>query len=302
MKEGVIVLQSVTLATGQFVDQFRKEFTKEYHNLLKNGVPISLQEDYKGGFVFLDFNFNEQAIAKPVLRRYLVSSISDFIFNHWEKQLVQAIIAHDYGALNPPERDYVFSKSIQRLVEMDKLIEYSKMSSRKKDMCAKIQKFLEDNAYINIDGFIQFRNKEYLQELRKIIDCAAEEFYIDQEYYEFINLLKSLIEWQEPKVENIHVVFLPSGGFQLFDNYNKVIDRNYLDGFLLDFEEGVINYDDLLISSLINISPSNVILHITKQNNNYPEMIKIIFHVFEKRVTVCEGCERCINLEQHKKN
>lgn len=293
-ERGVMMcMQSVTLATSHFLDDFRRELNSGIKDFTANGVKIFPEEELRGEINIWNLKFIPDDVSEKI-KDSCANSICNFIFNYWEKELLHMIISRYYYHLTSPEHDYVFGKAITKLRELEK-IDLLQSPIRKLRMQEKIVQFLKETNYLNIDGFVQFRNKEYLESLREIIDSAVEEYYLDKEYAEFVNLLKSLIEWQDSKVENIHVVFLPSGGFQLFYNKEKFLDKNYLDGFLLDCEEDVINYDDLLISSLINISPQNIVIHLNAKHQ-YSEMLKIILQVFEDRVTVCKGCERCQSL------
>ena len=57
-----------------------------------------------------------------------------------------------------------------------------------------------------MEGFIRFRLKDYIEELKYIIDGSVDELLIDREYNEFIKLLRYFVEIQEPKVEEVHVL------------------------------------------------------------------------------------------------
>ena len=58
------------------------------------------------------------------------------------------------------------------------------------------------------------------------------------------------------------------------------------------FEYEDINYDDLLISSLISLAPKKIIIHRISQFTN-KELLNTIFNIFLDKVIICTECELC---------
>ena len=57
-----------------------------------------------------------------------------------------------------------------------------------------------------------------------------------------------------------------------------------------------VEYDDLLLSALITISPRRIILHVISPI----EIVETIVNVFRERVRICEGCDLCRSLRKPK--
>ena len=51
-----------------------------------------------------------------------------------------------------------------------------------------------------------FRLQSYEQELREMAEYAVDEFMLDQQYEEFVSLLKYFVYFQEPKMPLVHVI------------------------------------------------------------------------------------------------
>ena len=56
--------------------------------------------------------------------------------------------------------------------------------------------------------------------------------------------------------------------------------------------ENDMNYDDLLISSLITIAPSKIIIHSQEQHDD-KKIIEIIENIFVNKISICNKCELC---------
>ena len=59
-----------------------------------------------------------------------------------------------------------------------------------------------------------------------------------------------------------------------------------------EITEGEINYDDLLVSSLITLAPRKVVIHSIGHFRN-KELMETIKNVFYGRVIICQGCDVC---------
>lgn len=149
---------------------------------------------------------------------------------------------------------------------------------------------MEHNSLI-IDGYIQFRLRDYLY----IIDISIEKAILDleseKEYMEFLNMLHYFVDVQEPRYELVNVM-VKDDDYVILDLDNNVIE----DGLLKDMENeslyGDIGKVDLLISSLIVISPKQLIIHV-KDIEKEKQFVDIISEIFKDRVRFCQGCVQC---------
>ena len=74
-------------------------------------------------------------------------------------------------------------------------------SSRKKQITEKIKEYLDKNDELILDGFINFRLKDYMLEIEGLVDDAVDDFLMEKEYLEFIRLLRYLWTFKNLKLK-----------------------------------------------------------------------------------------------------
>jgi len=149
---------------------------------------------------------------------------------------------------------------------------------------------LIENNIILIDGFMNFRLRRFMYILDISIEKAIGEFEIEREYLEFLNMLQYFVDIQEPRYELINVIIKDNDYF-LLDEGNNIIENGLLEYAPDDKWYEDISKADLLVSSLIVLSPIKLILHV--EEGKEKELVNIICQVFRDKVQICDGCEVC---------
>jgi putative sporulation protein YtxC len=221
--------------------------------------------------------------------------LADYIVRKYERRLINRIINTNYcyfnvvekrkivqsvqGILNSEDQNFISSlfKIRRRNIIIKKLIEYFRTSNK-----------------IILEGFVNFRLKEYIRDLEEVVDKAVDDFLMEREYKEFIHLLRYFVEIQEPRFELIHVKPANDGKYMLLDEKKREISGKYLKELLDEVSEGEISYDDLLVSSLITLAPKRIIVH-GADNFKNKELLETIKNVFEGRMKTCSGCSTCMS-------
>lgn len=148
---------------------------------------------------------------------------------------------------------------------------------------------------LNIDGFITFRMAIFKVEILDIVDNAIESYMATKEYKEFIKLLRNFIEIQESKIELLNIIIEKNGKYLMLDKKGKDIMKELKyeieDTEDIDFYKKI-NTEDVIISGLITTSPKKIIIH-SIENSINKEFIETIKNVFQERVEICNGCEKC---------
>ncbi|SMB99006.1 putative sporulation protein YtxC [Thermanaeromonas toyohensis ToBE] len=224
------------------------------------------------------------------VREQVATSVAAFIIEIIEKELLEDILYSQYD-LEDTEQAQNLCLRAKRILEQGAQ-GLSQGYWRGQPLTLRIKEYLEESSYLNIDGFVQFRLPDYLLELEQAIEEAIDEYIMEKEYDEFVGVLRYFLEIQEPRIEKVHVVLSPGGGFQLYDGKNKSLEKEYLDGFMVDIGDNDLNYEDLLLSALITLAPRQVVLHGTDKGKAWGT-VNTIKNVFGDRVTVCNGCSRC---------
>jgi putative sporulation protein YtxC len=220
--------------------------------------------------------------------------ITDVILNHWEEPLVREIIQENYYYFAEEDKDLIYRGAVSHInQDRDGRKDGSlRCIIRKSRILQKVIEYLSGSNQIILDGFIKFRLKEYVNELREAADKAVDDFLIEREYREFIQLLRYFVEIQEPRYELVHIVIRDGKNYSLFDENLQGIKTNSLEGCVMELSNNEISCDDLFVSMLITLSPRNITIHRDGETQS-PLAVDTIVNVFEGRVSWCPGCQLC---------
>ncbi|WP_366922638.1 putative sporulation protein YtxC [Metallumcola ferriviriculae] len=284
------------LGSAKYPKTIKEKIQSHTSIFLQDGMNIDWVEETMGGFTFLNLiveeNTSEPRNSGVLFQRCnekLAQILTKLVIDNLEHKLVYNIIKNHYYYFNRDERKEVLLRALQML---GNTAQETEVRLRIEDVSAQIEKYLDQNKEINMEGFINFRLKDYQRVLTDVIDKAVDDYLMEKEYDEFIQLLQYFVDIQDPRIDTVNVLLKNDGVFELFDGKNDPIDNDYLEGFILEMTDNEINYEDLLISALITIAPRKVILHNSIGPNTY-DAIRTIKKVFGKRAEECPGCQVC---------
>jgi putative sporulation protein YtxC len=121
-----------------------------------------------------------------------------------------------------------------------------------------------------------------------------EQQMIQQEYDEFIKLLKFFVELEEPKIDVVRIRATAEGKYILYDDNCEELQKEILnEAFNEIIDTGEINYDDFLISSLITLAPKKIIIYNSERMTK--EIKKTIIEVFTHKVIFKEKEDISLN-------
>ena len=115
---------------------------------------------------------------------------------------------------------------------------------------------LIENNVLFIDGFLKFRLRRFLYMIDMAIEKAIGQLEVEKEYLEFLNMLQYFVDIQEPKAELVNVI-IKDGNYYLLDMDHKPIENGLITSMEGDYWYEDISKADLLVSSLIVLSPQN---------------------------------------------
>jgi len=242
----------------------------------------------------IDENDNLYNDFSNVFKHYSAIGISNYIVDILELKIVERILHTNYYFLKSEEKKFI----IEQLNECfdneinDRSIDVPYKVNRKAKILYKLIDFLDENTAINIEGFVNFRLRNYLEDLYEIIDRVIEEYVMEKEYREFIKLLKYFVNIQESKIELINIVVDKRGKYHFFDEENKLINDEYIRGLIADLVDSNLNNDDMLVSTLITIAPKKIVFHFVGNVKN-TEIIETIKNIFDEKVYICNKCKIC---------
>ncbi|SMC94423.1 putative sporulation protein YtxC [Sporomusa malonica] len=274
----------------------REKLENDCKTLTQEGFRVVIEELDKGGYKFLGVNISDGELSfrnyeriKSMLRGSVSQILADWIITNEENKLINKIVTSNYFYFNNDERAVVESNAMKAL-SVSPATRYDLVLSR-------ILDYLDNHHELVLDGFMNFRLKDYRLQLSEVIDKVVDDFMMELEYKEFIRVLRYFVDVQEPRVEEAHVVISGIGVFKIYDSQRKIINNQYLENAVLQSQSAGdstnLNYEDLLISALITIAPHNIMVHSTNRVRDQ-EALETIRSVFDGRVLLCDGCEMCV--------
>lgn len=285
----------ITVGSAEAGDSLAERLRSALAGLESQGATISFRDSDTGNCRFVHCQFSPagaHAYAGPdqseaLFRCQLAEAITDLIVSEMQQDTLNRLVAEHCSYLDNEEQAQVCARAEELL----------RLAGGIRDMVSnRLREYLTDETHLNLEGFIFFRLREYAEELEDAVDRAVDDFLMEREYREFIRLLKVFVEVQEPRLSHVHVVLEPGGGFRLIDDQGGVIHDEHLEGFVADLMDAEINYDDLLISTLITLAPGRITVH--RAAGPRRDALDTIQGVFNDRVELCGGCSRCAELRQ----
>jgi putative sporulation protein YtxC len=295
------MIPMISIGSTRHIDLIKDRLGCELDLFEGYGLKVKLAEQSEGKFTFItcrladggEFIYEEED-ARLLLKHSLANVITDVILNHWEEPLVREIIQENYYYFAEEDKDLIYRGTLSHINQGRDGRKDGRLRCivRKSRILQKVIEYLSGSNQIILDGFIKFRLKEYVNELREAADQAVDDFLIEREYREFIQLLRYFVEIQEPRYELVHIVIRDGKNYSLFDENLQGIKANSLEGCVMELSNNEISYDDLFVSMLITLSPRNITIHRAGETQ-IPLAVDTIVNVFEGRVSWCPGCQLC---------
>ncbi len=244
------------------------------------------------------FSFNEFKCYKNIIIHYKGNNIKDFnnivsnmlsflVIDTFEESIIKKIILNNYFYFDNIEIEKVFDICIDLLSENND--EYSICD--RLDLLSNIfYDYISNNKQIVLNGFINFRLKDYFSLLNSVVDIAVNKFIIEREYLEFISLLKLYINSQNSNLDIVHLVYYNNNCILLDENKNiiNVDDEIFNAKYLSDI---TFSSNDYTLNTLLTLLPKKIYIHLIDCSIN--EFINTIQLVFENRVEICTDCAIC---------
>lgn len=263
-------------------------------DLNEEGIKIAVNSSDFGSVTFYNLNIEDRPTFKNIkrVRGYIADAISDIIVNQIDKRIIRKLIDKYYYYFNLKEKEEI-QKIAYGILDDDVNRDTFKLI-KKEQIYLLVDDFLQENDKIDIEGFVNFRLRDFIGELSEITDRAVDEFMMRKEYNEFIGLLRYFVELQDSKISVLNIVINESGKFTLYDGDNRPVNGEFINDISIEIEGSDINDEDILISTLITIAPKEIYIHAVNNLKN-KEILETIKKVFYEKVKICYGCELCLN-------
>lgn len=271
-------------------DAFKFDLETIYKHLKNKRAYVNFKETQKGKYWFYEWNlldheqvFAQQDKIKRTLKKYLAIILTNRVMTEALKKNLNEIIQTEYGYFDLNEQTEIYRSAMKLFLARNFYRNYKKIVQIKILTC------LKEHPDFIVEGFAKFRLKEEQKLLEELVAQSVEVYLNEVEYQEFVNVLKYFVSMNSPQLAFVQVMNNTAGPYVLLDEDGKNLDYQYIDHMNRQTES---EYQELLISTLINIAPQKIILHKMDHPNNR-RLIETLNHVFENRIAFCLGCDLC---------
>jgi len=136
-------------------------------------------------------------------------ALADCILKNYETKIIYNSLSKSYSFLSDSEKHKIMEDIHQNKANKD-LVNALMFQQRRLKVAEEITEYFEIDDQLDLDGFVNFRLREYRKELDYLIEDRVEKYMIEKEYNEFIHLLKCFVDSRPSKTTKLHVVFYPS--------------------------------------------------------------------------------------------
>ena len=217
---------------------------------------------------------------------YVASLIEHTVLKFYEPKLIRNTINFDYFYFTDSEKEKIFDITQELLTENTAIA-----ASRLNVLYTLCRTYVESNKSMILDGFINFRLKEYSCILNDIISEAASSYTIQKEYDEFIEILEEYVNSNKPTKKEVHMVYFHDDSLLLDEHKNIInIDKNISTAkYLSDIS---FSSNDYCLNALLNILPKRIYIHLLNITDT-DEFLDTLCAIFGKRIIICLDSELC---------
>ena len=195
---------------------------------------------------------------------FLSKVVANAIIIFYEEKKVRRLIHFDYFYFEKSDKNIIFDE-YKILVNKVSLFEKEQKFSL---VCSPLNSFIKNNKSIVLEGFLN-------------------QFILDKEYIEFVNLLKDYVDSKVPNKESVNLIYVNNEALLLSQDGNIIALDKFDSKYLSDIS---FSNNDYVLNTLVGIIPSKIYLHLVSPKDNF---IKTIELIFGDRVKYCQGCQLC---------
>lgn len=257
--------------------------------LLENFENLNIRETY---ISIKDFKHFSNIIIhyKDINHISFINSVSNILTKatilFYEESLIINSIYLNYFYFNKLEIKSIIENTQKLLREYNVInIKYDLINNS-------IFKHLLTHHSLYLKSFIDFRLKEYKELIDKKVDLAVNQFLIDKEYIEFVNILRLYInsESSSSNLEHLHLIYKNKDSIIIDDNKNIVSCNDNITKakYISDI---TFSSNDLALNTLLNLLPHKITIHLV--DGFQDEFIETLKLIFQDKITICEDCDIC---------
>ena len=226
----------------------------------------------------------------PIFLDELTNVLTSCIIENFENKIIHSLLMLNYfyfddidiNAIETNSNNLLKSKMSNKMLPLEVYDRYDVLWND-------VLRYISYNKSLILEGFVRFRISDYIKILDSYVDFAVNEFILNREYCEFIELLKMYINSKEPCTDLIHLIYVNEESILLDDNKDIIsLTHNNLDShYLSDIS---FSSNDYALNSLLTLLPKRIIIHLVSNEDEFINTVKLIFG---KSVSICTDCNIC---------
>lgn len=254
---------------------------KDFSNIELDSIYLSNNSFKIYDNVIIHYSGNNISAFYNILCDILTKCILFF----FERKITKNILSYNYFYFNDLELKQILDSTMD-LVNLDIGIYEEKYN----EIYKALYNYLLEHHSIVLNGFVNFRLKKYKEILDYNVDLCVNNFLIEKEYYEFINILHLYVNSKESMIDTLHLVYLNKESILLDTKKNIVSTKDHIFDakYLSDIS---FSSNDYCLNTLLNLLPQNLNIHLV--DNFEDEFITTLKLIFENRVRICNDCDIC---------
>lgn len=275
---------------------------KKFGRQQELALPIVLKVDIKKRMLVFEPELPQFQLLLhgPILYELLAEELGTFIVENCEADIIHTLLRHrcEKNNINPLSvAQYCYNILNNDPWEpLGKKFTEEDRSRRSSKIADELKQHLELNSQLHLGGYIRFRLHSYKKELNEVVEYAMDEYILDQQYEEFMSLLKYFVQLQETRVDLVHLVQQEGSSFQICDDSMKPLELKHdNDRIVAEMLETEINIEDIVISSLISASPQKIMIH--AKHHDY-QVLRTVKTIFGDRAQFCTTCPMCRSTQE----
>ncbi len=149
-------------------------------------------------------------------------------------------------------------------------IRLARRSSGIGNVQSELVEYFGENTHLQLEGYMDFRMKEYRREWERCVLKAADELLLDAEYMELMRVLAAFVKLRSPRAEDIYLILNPDGSCTFTDDKDIRIDYEQCTG-------------DGIMSVLVGLAPESITVY-DLSGGRCASLFENLKRVFEGRV------------------
>lgn len=242
-------------------------------------VKVTYSEDHA-----LQIDLDPFHSVTDMIKPTLLSFFAKHIIRTRETGWILRILEHQYYFKDKDEQQQILT-IVQALLEgnHDDLPQISGLPLREEVITNAFESFFDCDMMFSYESFLQFRLKPYRELLEEYIECAIDEFKLEQEYQEFIHQLRQFVKSRVSLFSTVHLRHLDEK-YKVCNEHEYELNEKDIASILKDNRN---TFDDFIASDLLKllivIAPTKICLYTDEEDASMNQTIQ---NIFQERVRI----------------